>query len=64
MSMELKHKRTLPSGQGKTRGQGSKSVNNPKKGILKKSSSFLSSNKKKPVQFKNSKKAAAIASTA
>ena len=55
MSLELKYKRSLPKETAK-KSTSSKSVNNPKKGILKKSSSFLSSGKKKPVSFKGSKK--------
>lgn len=54
MSLELKYKRSVPSSF--TKKASSKSVNNSKKGILKKSSSFISSGKKKPVQFKKDKK--------
>ena len=55
MSLELKYKRSVPKETTK-KSASSKSVNNPKKGILKKSSSFMSSGKKKPVSFKGNKR--------
>ena len=56
MSLELKYKRSLPTEPSKSTSNVSKSVTNAKKGILKKSSSLISSGKKKPVSFKGSKK--------
>ena len=57
MSLELEHKRSVV--------QTSKSVQKPKKGILKNSSSYLdSSSKKQPVQFKSNTKHGAFGSQA